>query len=102
MGRWVLVGTLQANVVGQVVVGATTLTGEGKTTIGKITTTTTTYLISTMTNPTMEPPTTVGTMAMAEIAPRVLVSFVVRLGIKPSSALKPKASVLLFPREKIQ
>ena len=84
--------------MGQVVVGATTLTGTCKTRAGKITIATTSGPISTMADPTMESHATMGTMALVETTPRVLVLFVVRLGIKPSSALKHKASVLLFPR----
>ena len=52
-----------------------------------------------MAEPTMEPPVAMGTMALAETTPHVLVSFVVRRGIKPSNAQNPKASVLLFLRE---
>ena len=71
-GQTVVVVTLQANVVGHVVVEATSLTGASRTTPGRITTATTTDLTSTMADPTMEPPVAKGTMALAETAPAYL------------------------------
>jgi len=80
-------------------VEAESLTGAGRTASSRITTTTTTGLISTMADPTMEPLAAMETTALAKTTDRVIVLFVAQLGIMPSSALKPKALVLLFPRE---
>ncbi len=54
-------------------------------------------LISTMTDPTMEPPAAMETTTMTETANRVLVSFVAQLGIRPSTALKLKHQCFSFP-----
>ena len=77
--------------------GGSNSNGAGRTTSGRITTATTTGLISTMAYPTKEPATYMETTAMADTTDRVLVSFMAQLGIMPSSALKPKHHCFFIP-----
>ena len=85
----------QANVVGQVVVGATTSTGAGRTTTDKGTTTTTTCLKTHFltTYIIMGPLAAMGAVGMAETTDSALALYVDPHGIMPSSvqrATSPK------------